>query len=141
MISLYEVTRDVDLFKKSIKNYKRWELNSLLMRSVGVGSLPLIRCLVESGANILIYSNAMLNLAIYHNHLEVVKYLVEMGVDFKANDNDAFKWAIHNGRLEVVKYLVEKGINVYKDKIEMHKLILQTHIRGHEELADYLEGL
>ena len=61
--------------------------------------------LVGHGANIHIYSNQALRLAIMEGYLEVVKYLIEFGADTKYFNDYVRKVANRRGYLDIIKYL------------------------------------
>ena len=85
-------------------------MNNLLIESAELGLLPVIKKLIEQGANVSVRDNYALRLAASWGHLEVVKYLVSQG----AQDDLAIRWAVRYGHLETVKYLESLGGNGLK---------------------------
>lgn len=81
------------------------ELNNSLIKFAEHGYLPMIKILIEKGADIHVYNDQALRWASRNGYLEIVKYLAEKGADIHANNDQALMWASEQGHLEVVKYL------------------------------------
>ena len=69
------------------------------------GQLPIVKYLVENGADITEHSNSAIIWASENAHLPVVKYLVEHGADITTLDNLALTLAIQNGHFAIAAYL------------------------------------
>ena len=123
---------------KIILIFKGAFMNDLLIESVKLGILPIIKKLIEQGANIHAEDDYAIRWAAWNGHLETVKYLVSQGANVHAGNDKAIKWAAQNGHLETVKYLVSQGANVsarddYAIKWAAHN--------GHLETVKYLKSL
>ena len=88
-----------------VPSFYSYNKNRALIKASYYGNLPLVKYLVENGADITAEENAALRWASEKGHFDIVKYLVEHGADITARDNSALKWAIAFGHSEVVKYL------------------------------------
>ena len=98
--------------KKQLKD--KLHLQNILDRSViysaNIGSLEIIKYLVEQGAKI---QDESLLEACEYGHLGVVKYLVEYGLDIHYENDLSLIMASKYGHLGVVKYLIENGANIH----------------------------
>ena len=102
------------------------------------GQLSVAKYLVEKGAIIHANNSRAFIAACQYGHLEVVKYLVEHGADVTTEDNSAVLWGCYNGYLSVVKYLSEHGADIHAEK----DLALHNAIeRGHSDIVTYLQSL
>ena len=110
------------------------ELNEKLIETVGNRNLPLMKYLVEQGANIHYNNDEALRWASNNGYLEVVKYLVEQGVDIHAADDYALSNAVYGGHLEVLKYLVEQGADIHARNDWALK---NASAKGHIEVIKY----
>ena len=109
MIELYDITRDVELFKKYFKCKNQVELNSYFREAAFYGYLPLVKYLVSVGANINSVDDTALFWAANKGNLSMVKWLVENGANIFAKDNCIIQTAIQTSHFEVVEYLQSKG--------------------------------
>ena len=83
------------------------------------GSLKVVKCLIENGANINIRDNNG-QTPLYHaadeDKFEIVKYLIDFGawIDLKntVNNYTPLHAAVEEGHQNVVKFLIENGANV-----------------------------
>lgn len=87
--------------------------NYTLCHACVFGSLDVVKCLVEHGADIHADNDHALRVASDYGHLEIVEYLVEQGADIHADADYALRIASENGYLDIVKCLVEHGANIH----------------------------
>ena len=80
-------------------------LDRLLIEAVKLGILPVIKQLVEAGANVRVGDDCALRYATIEGQLETVKYLVSVGSNVRANDDGALRWAEYYSHTAVVDYL------------------------------------
>lgn len=55
--------------------------------------------------------------------LPMVKFLVEQGADIYYLDNLVFQWAKHNEQQHIVEYLIKQGPPFYSRKLQQAKII------------------
>ena len=84
-----------------------------LYKSAKYGHLAVVKCLIEAGVDIHIYNDQALHLSAKYGHLDLVKYLLESNANIHAMNDLALKWAVYYGHLDVVKYLVVVGADVF----------------------------
>jgi len=77
------------------------------------GNLPVVKYLLEKGADIHANNNEALRYASGGGHLSVVQYLVERGADIHTAPDYALIFASDKGHLPVVQYLLEKGADIH----------------------------
>ena len=99
------------------------------------GHLPVVKYLVELGADIHYFDNYAVRWASRYGHLEIVKHLVEHGADVTAEDNYAVRWASRNEHLSVVKYLVENAADI---TAQDNYAVRWASRYGHLEIVKYL---
>jgi ankyrin repeat protein len=109
MIKLYELTRDLELFKKHFKVRSIYNVNHAFVWAACNGHLNLVKYLVKLGADVTARDNDAVVWAASNGHLSVVKYLVELGADITARNNIAVIWAASDGYLELVEDI--EGLN------------------------------
>ena len=80
-------------------------LKQLFREAVDRGMLPVVKYLVEAGANVRADDDYVLRWAAHNGHLEVVKYLVSVGADVRARHDWALRYAANNCHTAVVDYL------------------------------------
>jgi ankyrin repeat protein len=80
-------------------------LNRLFIEASKLGILPVVRQLVEAGANVRADNDYALRWAAEKGHLETVKYLVSVGANVRARDDWALRYAAEKGHTEVLDYL------------------------------------
>ena len=68
-------------------------MDDLLIESVKLGLLPIVKKLIEQGANVNTDDDLAIKWAARDGHLEIVKYLVSQGANVHAQDDYAIKWA------------------------------------------------
>ena len=77
----------------------------LLIEAVKLGLLPIVRQLVELGANPRLYDDYALKYAAQKGHLETVKYLISMGCNPRSDNYYSLCLAHHNGHTQVFEFL------------------------------------
>ncbi len=99
-----ELFRD---FKENngLYRYMEYDENKALTWASYRGSLPVVKYLVEKGADIHFINDYALRYASLNGHLPVVKYLVENKADIHVYDNQPLRWAKEGRHAEVVGYL------------------------------------
>src|SRR5262249_21687031 len=85
-----------------------------LWRACELGSLPLVKSLVEKGAKFDVrnYQNRTpLWPAVFYKHDDIVKYMIEKGADPKIpqDDDQTLLWAAHTK--EMAEFLIKAGID------------------------------
>ncbi|MCK9596215.1 ankyrin repeat domain-containing protein [Candidatus Pacearchaeota archaeon] len=93
-----------------------------LIDAVDNNDLQQVKCLVENDADIHVYYEEPLRLAVYNNYFDIVKYLVEHGANIRASCDWPLKWAFQYGYFNIVKYL----ISCYK-KFELKELFSEIN--------------
>ncbi len=68
-------------------------------------SLPVVKLLVEAGANIHYFTEDFLINNIEHNNFTIVQYLIEKGADVNARNDMPLKIAVEKGYIEIENYL------------------------------------
>ena len=106
-----------------------------LRASSGYGHLQVVKYLVEHGANVNALHDDSLHMASEDGHLSVVKYLVENGADIHAENDYALRWAAGHGHLDVVEYLVKQGANLNALEDEALRFAV---FHGHFRIVKYL---
>ncbi|HZV53798.1 MAG TPA: ankyrin repeat domain-containing protein [Rhodocyclaceae bacterium] len=108
-----------------------------------VGNLPIVRRLVEAGADVATQGWNALHYAAFNGHVEVVQFLVSKGaaLDMPApNRQTALMFAARNGHLEVVKILVEADADMDMDDPEGNTALDIALKAGNSQIADYLRS-
>ena len=93
------------LSKNLVPIHYNYTKDTALIYASENGYLPLVKYLLNDGADIHAEDNAAVRWASARGHLPVVKYLVEHGADITAQDNFALKWAQRNKHLDVETYI------------------------------------
>ena len=99
------------------------------------GLFPLVKYLVETGADITANNNEAVRWASARGYLPVVKYLVEHGANINARNNQALIEAVQRGNFQIIKYLVENGANITDQN---NLAVIQASIYGELEVVKYL---
>ncbi|KAJ7167380.1 hypothetical protein C8R43DRAFT_1121809 [Mycena crocata] len=86
---------------------------SALCAASKYGHIPIVKLLLERGADIHAGDEAALQEAALRGKLEVVRLLLENGADIHAGDDAAVQGAVSWGQLEVVRLLLEKGADIH----------------------------
>ena len=123
------------LTRKLLPNYYIYTKENVLYSASRHGHLPLVKYLVENGADINSEDGLALLEAAEYGHLPVVKYLVENGVYINAEDGDALSLAAEKGNLPIVKYLVENGGDIHAQNNQALRLAAE---KRHLEIVKYL---
>ena len=119
MIALYEITKDLELFKKHFKDTDNDIFEFMFIRNCTFrdassrGYLDLVKYLVSLGADVSSYDDHALTWAAYNGHLSTVKVLVENGANVKARDNGLLRNVIYKGHTDIAKYLQSKGATLW----------------------------
>ncbi len=100
------------------------------------GHLPVVKYLTENGAKVNALKNRALEAAIQNGHLPVVKYLTENGADIYA-DNRALRAAVEFGDLPIVQYLKDKGVDIHGYNDEALRLAISYQ---HRDIKNYILG-
>lgn len=97
--------------------------------------LPVVKLLIDKGANVNITDKFKSTPLHYANHLSIVKYLVENGADINAKNNEG-NTPLHTAvNFPIVEYLVEKGADV---NIPNFKGYTPLHFAKNVIIAEYL---
>lgn len=107
------------------------------------GHLPVVRRLVDAGANIAASGWNPLHYAAFSGHVEVVRYLVsrKAPLDKPApNRQTALMLAARNGHVEVVKILIEADAHMDLEDAEGNTALSIARKTGNAAIADYLKG-
>ncbi len=84
-------------------------IHELLNRVCVTGHLPVVRYLIEHGADIHADNNRALRKSAKHGHVLVVQYLVEHGADIHADDDYALRVSMALQHDAMVQYLLTQG--------------------------------
>jgi hypothetical protein len=109
--------------------------NTVLTMLIIMGSLEVVKFLVDNGSINVINNDYILASAIERGHLTLVQYLVEHGADVTASDNYAIKMASKYGRLDIVKYLIEHGADITVDN---NCIVKRAHFTGQDKSVKLL---
>ena len=74
--------------------------------------VPVIKYLLEKGADINSNQGSPLITAVYIGNLPVVKYLIEQGADINIDNEMALRTAAFEKQYETAKYLIDNGANI-----------------------------
>ena len=85
-------------------------INDDLIAFSKLGNLPMVKALVENGADIHADDDDALQWSAYYGHLSVVKYLVENGADVNAGNGFALQYATYYGHSDIVEYLKRRDV-------------------------------
>ena len=99
-----------------LKKYERKSKENLLTKTAELGYLPIVKYVVEKGANIHDSEDYTLRWAAQHGYLPMTKYLVEHSANIHARNDAALRGAAQYGHLPIVKYLVEHSANIHARK-------------------------
>ncbi|TNE30578.1 MAG: ankyrin repeat domain-containing protein [Alphaproteobacteria bacterium] len=77
------------------------------------GCFPVVKLLVEKGAEIRAGGDRALRTAASHGQLKIVKYLHTKGANLNAGNGEALIFAAEHGHLEVVRYLTDNGVAIH----------------------------
>jgi ankyrin repeat protein len=104
-----------DLIKQGANpKSKTFKLSPLIL-AAGFGHLDIVKCLLQYGINIDIYSYyTPISIACGNGHLEVVKYLHENNANIHINNDQVILFAAVGGHFEIVKYLHQNGANIFR---------------------------
>ena len=125
------------LARRLVHHYIYNKNRALIYASIH-GKLPIVKYLVEQGANVNHNNDLSLVYASENGHLTVVKYLVEHCANIHANNNESLRFAILKGHLSVVKYLVENGADL---KSIDSKTIRYAQEYKYLDIVEYLNSL
>lgn len=109
------------------------------------GNLPIVTCLIKSGANVnQINENGVtpLHHAVSNRHLDIVTFLVENGATVNFQNNRDGLTPLHhsclNGDVEIVKLLVNHGANVNKVDYNVRTPFYQACYKGFLTIIQFL---
>ena len=124
---------------------------SWLHMAANRGQLPVVKWLVEAGADINRQAGAgggsALEAAARKGHLEVVRYLLSRGAEMDVREShwNPLFGAIVNGHLDVVKLLLEHGIDPkakypgeFMPKMDANAYSFALE-QGQRQIADYIQ--
>ena len=100
------------LYKNIYKEYVSLSLDEILLDASEAGFLPLVKELLNRGADIHTENDRALILAIEEGHLEVVKLLLDRGADIHSEDDKPLTTAIENKQIEIIKLLLDRGVDI-----------------------------
>ncbi len=128
------------LSRKSIPKYIKYNenLNFVLKNATKNPNLPVVKYLVERGADIHYDNEYALRWAIGNGDLDIVKYLNEQGADIHISYDYPLRWASERGHLPVVKYLVENKANIHANHDEALRI---AKLNNHLDIVNYLQSL
>ena len=89
------ILEDFKLTKKLLQEGAN-DTNSPLKVAATVGSLDMVKLLLDYGANVNTNDNTPLIKAVEHKHLDIVKLLLQKGADIHARNDIALRIAITN---------------------------------------------
>lgn len=81
----------------------------ILKMAVAVGSVDMVRLLLEHGADIHSNRNEALETAVHHGFVEIVGMLLDGGADIRAHGDMVVPFAINSDRVDMVRFIVERG--------------------------------
>ncbi|AYV85417.1 MAG: putative ankyrin repeat protein [Satyrvirus sp.] len=107
----------------------------MLQLALDCGYMKIVKLLIKKGANIHINKEQPLKQASENGNLKMVKFLVDHGANIHANKDIALRLASKNGYTEIVKYLVEHGANIHASKDIALRLASKN---GHSDIIKFL---
>lgn len=81
----------------------------VLSTAVIIGTLQMVRYLVDCGIDACSHNNRAICNAAEYSNLDMVKYLVSKGADIHANDDEPLRKAVEKSKYDIVKYILDKG--------------------------------
>jgi ankyrin repeat protein len=88
----------------------QYQENYALRNAINHGNLPVIKFLVEKGANIHIWFDFPLKIAVKSNRLDIVEFLVEKGADIHTSSDLALILSCRSGYVDILKFLVSRSM-------------------------------
>lgn len=107
----------------------------LLIWAVEKKNSPLVRLLLGKGANIHAQNDSALMAAIDSESVTMMKYLLQKGADVNMGRDYPVRWAAGTGRLDLVKYLINLGADV---RAENDDALRWAAEEGHLDVVEYL---
>ena len=101
------------------------------------GYLPMVKLLINKGANLNALHEHALRNASFFGHIEIVKLLVENGANVSANNMESICNAASNGHSEILEYLLTK-VDIPHDDICYKESICNAAMYGHKEIVSLL---
>lgn len=101
--------RDLDRVKSFLKDVS--VIGNLLVTCAEYGTLDIMKCLIDAGANINEHDHECLIKAGRYNHFDVIKYLIDIGVK-QYNDYYVFRHCVMRGQLDIAEYLLDHGAKI-----------------------------
>jgi len=99
-------------------------VDELMIAAIKNRQLNSVKFLTEKGANI----HLALIEAVKFNSWPVVKYLVNKGAEVSTNEDLALICAVKNGNLDMVKYLIKHGSNLHRREEIIEIITNNEHI-------------
>lgn len=107
------------------------------------GHLPVVRRLVEAGANLRGKGWGPLHYAAFAGHTEILQFLLGKGVAIDArapNGQTALMLAAKNGHRDVVKLLIDADADMDLNDPDGNTALSLAKGSGNTDIADYLRG-
>ncbi|UFX99895.1 ankyrin repeat protein [Megavirus baoshan] len=92
-----------------------------LVLATNRGNLPLIKFLVDNGADITTHDNICIKISVDFIHPDVFDYLLQSGSDIHCDNNYPLRRAVYLEKIHIVRKLLESGANIYC--LEMNDLV------------------
>ncbi|KAI1301337.1 Protein fem-1 -like protein C [Halotydeus destructor] len=112
--------------------------------AAAAGQFPVVRVLVESGANVNSTTKTKstpLRAACYDGHLDIVQYLVENGADYEIanrHGHTCLMISCFKGHFKIARYLIEKGANINRKSVKGNTALHDCAESGSMEIMDLL---
>jgi hypothetical protein len=130
----------------------QWDMmfGTCLHEAARIGNLPMVKRLVELGAEIDMNAGTFKATALHDaaskGHIEVIEYLMQCGAKFDVThpDKNPLFTAIYNSDFAVARYLIEKGLDprvTYRGKSGDWNALIYAREWGRTEIADYIESI
>lgn len=129
---------DVISFLVRIHHIVPYDMGLLLTLAATNGNEPVVRFLVDYGADIHMFDDDAFISAAMNGHMSIINFLISVGANIHARDDDALRWAAWNGYMSLVELLVEKGADIHACNDEA---LRNARERGYVNIIGFLEGL
>ena len=117
--------------------------------AIGTGQLEMVKFLIENGAGVNSmfvdsstgYYMSPLMVAAATGNLEIVKFLIKKGADVNVKNCQftPLHLAVYSDQLEVAKFLIKKGADVNAIAIDGSTPLMNSKIRGSEDMYKILK--
>ena len=110
-------------------------INKQFIKASRYGYLPVVKLLIDLGANIHINDDSAIIWASSNGHLSIVELLINSGANIHAQNNQAIICASCQGYLSIVKLLIESGADIH---VQNDQAIINASYQGYLSMVKLL---